>query len=227
MKISQHYSDLLRQYPQFMTKDQMYRVCHISKKTCLFLLESGLVPCLDSGKKTRRFKIKTANVIRYLEDRELHPDKYKPPDGFYKKERKSQAIEDPKQTPDITAAAVDPGVMREFYEAELMLCPEDVLTTDLISKFTGYSLSSVVRWCNKQYLQSFYINHRFYVPKEYFLDFLTSRYFINISVKSRLHKERNRRLIQYQAESRSAMVSTPQPSEKRTKNKVYTKNQGS
>lgn len=38
--------------PNIITKDQMYRICHISKKTCLFLLESGLVPNIDSGKKT-------------------------------------------------------------------------------------------------------------------------------------------------------------------------------
>ena len=228
-----YYSDLLRQYPAYMTKEQMYQVCHISKKTCLFLLQSGLVPCLDSGKKTRRFKIETANVIRYLADRELHPDRYKPPDGFYKRKRvkgKSRRKKRRKQgtdTPSPSVTGVDPCIMREYYRAELELYPDDVLTTKQISEFTGYSHSSVVRWCNKQYLQNFYIRHRFYVPKEYLLDFFTSRHFINISVKSELHKERNQQLIQYHVESRSAKVSTPQPSEKKTKNKEYTKNQGS
>ena len=66
-----------------------------------------------------------------------------------------------------------------------------------------YSHSSVVRWCNKQYLQNFYIRHCFYVPKEYLLDFFVSRHFINISVKSELHKERNQQLIQYQTEQSS------------------------
>ena len=227
MKTNHYYSDLLRQYPAYMTKEQMYQVCHISKKTCLFLLQSGLVPCLDSGKKTRRFKIETANVIRYLADRELHPDRYKPPDGFYKRKRvkgKSRRKKRRKQgtdTPSPSVAGVDPCIMREYYRAELELYPDDVLTTKQISEFTGYSHSSVVRWCNKQYLQNFYIRHRFYVPKEYLLDFFTSRHFINISVKSELHKERNQQLIQYQAESRSAIVSTPQPSEKRMKKSIY------
>lgn len=58
-------NEILQQYPEYITKDQMYRICHISKKTCLFLLESGLVPNIDSGKKTRRFKIKTVDVIQY------------------------------------------------------------------------------------------------------------------------------------------------------------------
>ena len=60
-------NEILQQYPEYITKDQMYRICHISKKTCLFLLESGLVPNIDSGKKTRRFKIKTVDVIQYIQ----------------------------------------------------------------------------------------------------------------------------------------------------------------
>lgn len=202
--------DLGEKKPDFgKLERKMYQVCHISKKTCLFLLQSGLVPCLDSGKKTRRFKIETANVIRYLADRELHPDRYKPPDGFYERKRvkgKSRRKKRRKQgtdAPSPSVTGVDPCIMREFYEAELEIYPNDVLTTKQISEFTGYSHSSVVRWCNKQYLQNFYIRHRFYVPKEYLLDFFTSRRFINISVKSELHKERNQKLIQYQTEQSS------------------------
>ena len=143
MKTNHYYSDLLRQYPAYMTKEQMYQVCHISKKTCLFLLQSGLVPCLDSGKKTRRFKIETANVIRYLADRELHPDRYKPPEGFYKRKRgkgKSRRKKRRKQgtyTPSPSVTGVDPCIMREYYRAELELYPDDVLTTRQISEFTG------------------------------------------------------------------------------------------
>ena len=127
-----HYSNLLRQYPEHMTKEQMYQVCHISKKTCLFLLQSGLVHCLDSGKKTRRFKIETADVIRYLEDRELHPDRYKPPDGFYKRKRVREKSRRKKRrkpetdTPSPSVAAIDPHIMREFYKVELGIYPDDV-----------------------------------------------------------------------------------------------------
>lgn len=34
--------EVLAEYPEYITKEQMYRICHVSKKTCLFLLESGL-----------------------------------------------------------------------------------------------------------------------------------------------------------------------------------------
>ena len=44
-------------YPKIVSKDQVYRICHISKATALFLLQSGMIPCTDSGKKTRRYKV--------------------------------------------------------------------------------------------------------------------------------------------------------------------------
>lgn len=92
-KITEKYCrEILEQYPEYITKDQMYRICHISKKTCLFLLESGLVPNIDSGKKTRRFKIKTTDVIQYLHDRDDYPELYKAPDGFYVRDGCKKAL---------------------------------------------------------------------------------------------------------------------------------------
>ena len=78
------YNEVLQSYPEYITKDQMYRICHIIKKTCLFLLESRLIPNIDSGKKTRRFKIKTTDVVEYLKDRDDYPELYKAPGVFYK-----------------------------------------------------------------------------------------------------------------------------------------------
>ena len=49
-------NEILQQYPEYITKDQMYRICHISKKTCLFLLESGLVPNIDAPVKKMKIE---------------------------------------------------------------------------------------------------------------------------------------------------------------------------
>ncbi len=201
MNATTQYQDILEQYPIYMTKDQMYRICHISKKTCLFLLENGLVPCLDSGKKTRRFKIKTADVIHYLEDREYHPEHYKPPEGYYKQPHipQPQALSEN-----------DLLVMKQFYEKELESWP-DVMTISQVSAFTGYGKTSVERWCNKQYLKSFYIKRSYYIPKEYLVAFLVSWQFIGILVKSYIHKEFNKKLIskllKIQETERNAIVS--------------------
>lgn len=179
------YQFILEQHPIYMTKDQMYRICHISKKTCLYLLESGLVPCLDSGKKTRRFKIKTTDVIHYLEDRDIHPEFYKPPEGYYKQPHISQPR---------ALSEHDLLAMRQFYEKELASLP-DVMTIKQVSAFTGYGKTSVERWCSKQYLENFYIKRRFYIPKEYLIDFIMSWHFIGISVKSASQRELCKQII--------------------------------
>ena len=49
--------------PDVITKDQLYQICHISKSTALYLLRSGKIPCEYTGKKTRCYKIKKADVI--------------------------------------------------------------------------------------------------------------------------------------------------------------------
>lgn len=187
MKTSNCYSELLQQFPEYMTKNQMYKVCHISKKTCLFLLENGLVPCIDSGKKTRRFKIETNAVIHYLEDRDLRPELYRPPEGFYKKKQS-----------ELNRALTEDDllIMRQFYEAALKRYP-DVLTTKQISEFTGYGESSVVRWCSKQQLKNFYIKRRLFIPKEYLIDFLVSWHFIGISVKSDSHRRLDNQINEF------------------------------
>lgn len=77
----EYFEQLKKDYPDTMTKEQFYKAAHISKATALFLLQSGLVACKDSGKQTRRYTIKTNDVIAYLQDRILYPQKYAAPDA--------------------------------------------------------------------------------------------------------------------------------------------------
>lgn len=184
-------SEVLAQYPEYITKDQMYRICHISKKTCLFLLESGLVPNIDSGKKTRRFKIKTEDVIDCLKSRDDYPELYKAPDGYYIGNGGKQKA----PSFDEVFTKEDLERMRQYYENRLRKYP-DVMTVEQVAQFTGYCKNSVGRWCSKQQVKCFFIRQRFYIPKEYLLDFLVSRYFIGIAVKSAKHQKFNREIRQ-------------------------------
>lgn len=78
-----YYESIRRKYPEAVSKDQFYQIAHISKATALHLLQNGLVPCKDTGKKTRRYTIRTDDIIFYLIDRELHPEVYRAPDRWY------------------------------------------------------------------------------------------------------------------------------------------------
>ena len=55
--------EIKKAYPTIISKDQFYRICHISKKTASYLLENGLVPCQNSGKATRKYKINLRRTI--------------------------------------------------------------------------------------------------------------------------------------------------------------------
>src|SRR5699024_10809122 len=82
-RMSTDYSALLLEYPAVISKDQLYRICHISKRKATWLLENGIIPCRDSGKKTRRFQIYTADVVNYLITLENEPQKVAIPVGIF------------------------------------------------------------------------------------------------------------------------------------------------
>ena len=181
MNSEKYYQEILESYPEFVTKDQMYRICHISKRTCLFLLESGAVPNIDSGKKTRRFKIKTVDIIEYMRRRQTEPRYYRVPDGYYSKKGKVPIS--------MNHVFTDGEIskIRLFYNGLLSDYP-DVMTTLDVSRFTGYHRNSVSLWCSNGHLKCFFIRQQYMVPKEYLIEFLLGDYFYQIITKSAKHK---------------------------------------
>jgi len=166
--------------PEVMTLDQLYQISHISKSTARFLLRSGKIPCLYSGKKTRCYKILKADVKTYLADREQFPEYYKATRGWYSKY----------SSPDLTNPPV-PVIredMHEYYAYLLQKYP-DVLDTLLISRITGYGKTSINNWCNKNKLQHFLNKGRNMIPKVYLIDYFCSVHFRTIARKSEWHRK--------------------------------------
>ena len=61
-----NYNLLRETYPAIISGDQLCRVCHISKRKAKWLLENGVIPCEDTGRKTRRYRIRLEDAIAYL-----------------------------------------------------------------------------------------------------------------------------------------------------------------
>lgn len=182
------FNQLRADYPDGVSKEQFYKIAHISKATARYLLDSGKVPCLNTGKKTHRYLIMTEDVIRYLKDREKHPDRYMVIDGWYSKRS---------------------GVQKEFvsYRGELRKLSkkqieelqehidsrtseyDDLLDVKSVSKITGYSCSTICRWCEQGRLKSFRISGTYRIPKEWLVNFLSSEFSGEIVRKSRKHLE--------------------------------------
>lgn len=76
------HGSLRESYPATISMGQLYRICHISKRKARWLLEQGIIPCVDSGKKTRRFSIQLEDVIIFLERRDAGCWRMPSPEGF-------------------------------------------------------------------------------------------------------------------------------------------------
>lgn len=73
MTYSDEIQQVLQEYPKVISKEQFCKICHVSKRTALQLLQSGVIPNKCSGKKTRKFQIALSDVANFLKQREKNP----------------------------------------------------------------------------------------------------------------------------------------------------------
>ena len=63
--------DILRElYPDTISLDQVYRICNMAKRSVLYLVKHGVIPVVDTGKKTWKYRVALDDVIAYLEKRD-------------------------------------------------------------------------------------------------------------------------------------------------------------
>lgn len=170
-----NYKDILREYPEYITKDQLYRICHVSKRTALYYLKSGLIPCKDSGKKTRRYTIRTRDVITFLKKHDRFLERYRATSGWYCRWYMCYKLKNSTKTRQQLERYLEPNT--------------DVMGTSEIARVTGYSLGSIVKWCTSGKLKYFSIRHKYLIPKPYLIDFMTSKEFDGIKIRSGSYKE--------------------------------------
>ena len=187
MAANSEYAKLLKEYPAEVSKEQFYKIAHISKKTARYLLQTGLVPCSDSGKKTRRYTIRMKDIIKYMKDREAHPQRYKCPSDYSQLNRRqsNRTYQDL-----LDQLGCDPRSLTKllltFYQEKLVQQP-DVLTTKDISSATGYTISIVHYWIRSGNLKAFPNGRKYFVPRPWLLTFLAGEAYWLIQHKSQEH----------------------------------------
>lgn len=167
--------------PQYMSKEQFYKKCHISKATALRLIEGGLVPAIDTHKQTNRYLISYKAVDFYLADREKHPEKY----GYTFRYQKGHSKDSRKKSRDL----------RNLLKQLLEDFPGPFSVREAAG-LLGYSEKTVCGWCKENQLSAIRISRKYYIPKKYLLDFVESPSFYRINNKSELHIELLRRVSQ-------------------------------
>ena len=177
----------LAAYPDPMSRTDFRKACHIGTRTSIYLLQSGLVPCYNTGKRTRCYRIAKADVADYLRRRAAAPVRYTPPSGWYKNYPNHKPPENALiRRLDLTGPRRKK--LRSRLAKQLAKAP-DVLTLQQICDITGYNRHTVSRWCTEGRLKPIMKTPTFRVPKVWLLDFLCSDDYNNICRKSRKHNQ--------------------------------------
>lgn len=159
------YEYLREQYPEIISKDQLYRICHISKRKARWLLENGVIPCEDSGKQTRRFRIRLEDVITFLEQQDAGLLLEKIPVGIFSSGVHSSA--QPRQT-------LDSGALCAFLLERWADAP-DMLTAQQAASLCGYRSATINNWIGKGLVAAVRCRGRNLIPKESLAEWLASR----------------------------------------------------
>ena len=184
----------LQGYPSYISKEQLCKICHISKRTALRLLEDGSIPCKSNGKQTRKYQIALADVEAFLLKRQARI-KINP--------REARNVYRPMSA---EMKSLLPHVVTDWLEPY-----PDVLSVDEVVQITGYGSSSVVKWCKKENLQHYCIGRKFFVPKIWLQEFMLSERFWGIHVKSHIHRQS---LVSLERAARSLRSSKTQKRER-------------
>lgn len=163
-------------------KDLFCKVCKISKRHAEYLLQSGLVPCVRTGRKTRCYRIRKEDVKAYLIQREQHPEKYRPPKNWYSTKLKNKMVGPVRTLPQVPTEA-----LAAYYENALTAYP-DVLGILQVCDLIGYQRHTVLGWIHEGRLRSFYIGQKHQIPKAFLLEFLSSDFYAKIVDKSKRHQ---------------------------------------
>lgn len=166
----------------YLSKEQFYKECHISKATALWLIQSGLVPAIDTKKKTKRYFIAREDIEIFKRERERNPSKYaiSPKNsistygGF--SEYKSSAA----------------AKMKIIAQSEWKDLPE-VLHVNDVAYLLGYHTNTIYRWIKTRGLRGLRMLGKLYIPKKYLLEFIASREYHSVHPKSSKHIDLLRR----------------------------------
>lgn len=175
------YEKLQDTYPECISKVQLYEICRISPRTAQYLLEHRIIPSIDTGEKTWRYKIALTDVIEYLRRREQVGSMI--PSGSVSSERKR-----PNNPRKPYCAYISQGLgdkMAQYFKYIYTDYP-DALSATNVAEMTGLSKETILRYLKNGKIKSLEIGagNKYIIPKQYVLEFAVSPAFIDCKSNS-------------------------------------------
>ncbi|MCL2592044.1 MAG: helix-turn-helix domain-containing protein [Defluviitaleaceae bacterium] len=181
------YYKLKEQYPEYISLEQLSKICKIAKRSAKYLLDQGIIPCQDTGKSTWRYKIALEDVITYLRRREQVGSMIPCGVVISQKSNKEQILNSRR----CFAQLVTPRQKTEIADYFKFIYNEcdDILTTADIVEMTGLEKSTILKWLGAGYIKHIEKTPKYIVPKQYLMEFVVTRKFIEHRTSSEHFKK--------------------------------------
>ena len=144
---------------EFVSKEEFYKLCRISKKTAYKLIKSGRIKAVKRNCASRHCYEIPISEIERLESVRCYINK-------------------------LREEEIDK--VKEYYSAKLQSYP-DVITSEDVQAITGYAKETVRRWIQSGKLVGMVYKSKYVIAQNDFLDFITSPSYVGITRKSREH----------------------------------------
>lgn len=170
------YDALRERYPEFVSKDQVHVICKMSKRSVTYLLEHSIIPFTDNGKKTHRYQIALEDIIAYMKMRE-NIGSMIPRGAVNSREKRRRSS---------FSKSILPGQEEELKQYFQHIYTEfsDMLSSYDLVEMTGLSRKTILELLKRGAIKSLFINNKYFIPKNYMLDFVVSPQFTNIKSNS-------------------------------------------
>lgn len=175
------YEALKQQYPYYISLDQLHRICRIAKRSARYLVENGIIPAIDTGNKTWKWKIAMDDVVDYLYLRDKVGSMI--PTGAANSKKNIKCATGSRRSFD---QLVTPGQEQLLVDYFTHLCVEydDILSVFDIAKITGLHKNSLQKLLSAGHIKSLASNPQYIIPKRYFLEFVGTARFREIRTSS-------------------------------------------
>ncbi len=142
-----------------VSKEEFYKLCHISKKTAYKLIKSGRIKANKRNCASRHCYEIPISEIEQLESIRRYLNKLR-------EEEISK--------------------VKEYYSKKLKNYP-DVITSEDVQAITGYAKETVRKWIQSGKLVGIVYKSKYVIAQNDFLEFVTSSHYVGITRKSQEH----------------------------------------
>lgn len=161
-----------------ITLEDMYKILHISKRKAKYILDNGIIPCVDTKKKTHRYLIKKNDVTDFLEKGIV----FDYPNGLFSSGCNS------KKTAQNILTVIDSNIAKKWYTKNLAK-EKDILFMNDVKRLTGFSNEAIRKWIVDGDLFAIKNGCQMVVPKISLIEWMSTAKYLSRPQKSKIQIE--------------------------------------